>query len=257
MATTTISGAGRRKAAAQRSKHDPVIGTTKTARKRDEITAPMATGTLSSKPSKPGAFASSAEVAGWEVKRLRNSDGSKTVRASRGAEELEMTWSRGDKFIYPGNYFASGFGRNVRNASEGRQILGSTPEANAPNSVRKPRVSPVSDGEDVADGAVRELTRKVPFDPEAEPDANVVAQLRGRKVTWRNSLTGGFETGYVPPAERQVLVKGGGLKTIVDQSTFIINSKAEDTLGRRILSFCDAVGGGYRALFVDALWQVR
>lgn len=258
MATTTVRGAGRRKAAALASKHAPKIGEGAAARKRkemakDEIVAPVAAGTLSKRPTKPGAFASDAEKAGWTVKRIRKADGSKTVKAERAGEFLEMTWSKGEKFVYPGAYSNDGASRNVRNASEGRQILTNTKEKNAPNSVRK---TSRTNGHAVAGSVVRELTKKVPFNPEEDDPAAIVKALRGKKLVWRNSITGNYEEARVPAALRHVKQRDGSFKAVKDQSTFITESRSLETLGRRMLNFCDPTGG-YRALFLDQLVQVK
>lgn len=253
MATSTVRGAGRRKAAALDAKHGPIVGRSKSSpMRKDSIAAPVAAGTLSTRPTKPGKFAAEVEAAGWEVERIRSKDGSKTVRASRDGEELELTWSRGEKFVYPGRYSVGTHTRNVRNASEGRNIVASTKSQNAPNIT----VRTAEKANGVVVPVVRELTRKLPFDPMSELDDNVVAHLRGRKIIWRNSITGLYESGLVPRAERDVKTRDG-FKTVEDKATFISLSKSEETLGRRILSFCDATGAGYRSLFVDALVQVR
>jgi hypothetical protein len=251
MATTTVKGAGRRRAAALSERHAANNATSKLPKNRakDEIAAPMASASQSATPSKPRRFADDAEAAGWTVEKIRDPKTKrKTVLARRGTEALELSWASNDQFVYPGRYEAAKHARNVRNASEGRKILSQTAIENAPMSTRRPV--------GVAQAAVRQLTQKVPFDPLTADDATVLAKIRGRKLVWRNSMSNAYEEGRVPAELREIKTKEG-FKTVSDTSTFITNSKAEDTLGRRILSFCDESGEGYRALFLDALVQVR
>lgn len=254
MATSTVRGAGRRKAAALAEKHAVNNAGSKLPkdRRRDEIVAPVAAASLSASPSKPRRFADDAEAAGWSVEKIRDAATKhKTVRATRGVETLELSWTSNDQFVYPGRYAHAKNARSVRNASEGRKLLGATAIENAPISIRQ--------APGLAGPNARQLNRKVPFDPETEEAAIVIAKIRGRKLVWRNALSNGYEEGRVPPEIRQAKVKGspGEFREIIDTTTFISNSKAEGTLGRRILSFCDETGEGYRALFLDALVQVR
>jgi len=246
----TVRGAGRAKAAALKAKHEPGVVRKKTPpRAKDKIAAPVAPGTLSARPSKPAMFAADMDAAGWDVKKIRGKEsGNKIVQATRGEEMMKLIWSEHDKFI-GGRYYSPGHERQVKNASEGRAISKQTAEANAPlTRAAKPGST-----------RKRELNHKVPFDVEATPDEEVIAKLRGHKVVWLNTKTGNTEEGRVPEEFRDVPIKSqpGKFRTITDATTMIVNSKSEDTLGRRILSFCDGGGMGYRSLFLDALRQVR
>lgn len=243
----TVRGAGRAKAAAQAAKHEPVVGRRRTKpRAKDKITEPIKAGTLSARPSKPAMFAADMEAAEWEVRKIRGREsGNKIVEARRGEELMKLIWSNGDKFI-GGRYYSPGHERQVKNASEGRAIAGKTAEQNAPLTRKAPPGS----------ARKRELNHKVPFDVEATNDEDVIVQLRGHKVVWLNTLTGKEEEGRVPPEVRTKKMRDGTFKEIVDTSTAITLSRSEDTLGRRMLNFCDP-GMGYRSLFLDALRQVR
>lgn len=69
----------------------------------------------------------------------------------------------------------------------------------------------------------------------------------GAKVTWINSVTGGEEQAVVP----MMMLDEKGIE-FGSKQTKIGMSKS----GRRILTFCDGLGGGYRSVCIDQILEV-
>jgi len=93
------------------------------------------------------------------------------------------------------------------------------------------------------------IVASVPFDPAADRDDEILAELYGRVVVWRNNLSGATEQAQVLPLEQTVR----GERVRGSRQT-----RMSTTLtGRRIVTFCDGGGEGFRSLALDSILQVK
>lgn len=88
----------------------------------------------------------------------------------------------------------------------------------------------------------------LPFDPDGDDDETVLECLFGRKITWRNSYTNGEESASVP--KEGARAKNGRLSNIQTHLTETID-------GRRILTFVDAGGTGFRSVALETIMVVK
>lgn len=185
------------------------------------------------KVSNAQALALFAESNGWKVKREVSGE-VKTIIATRPDEEVTASWNNNAAFGPNIGHHSHPNGVDpIKNAASAKRILILEP-GNTPQPKEKvKRKTPVK---------VDKLARvKLTFDPYKATDTELLDAVRGRKVTWVNHWANEPESANVP-------VNG--------KHTKIENSKSEETLGERILSFCDPVVG-YRALFVGAIIKVK
>jgi hypothetical protein len=183
-----------------------------------------------------------AEAAGgWEVAYIEK-ENHHIVRAVSGEEIVEAEWSLNGKrndglgiwvdasWSYPGGH------RRVNNASTARKIIDAKPGNFPPPSARRVGVKrdPVKKARSVA------ATDRLPFNVETAPDTEVLAAIAGKKVSWLNSITDEIESGRVPATSK---------------STKIHESRADGSLGERILTFCD-VAEGFRSCYVSQIVRV-
>jgi hypothetical protein len=203
--------------------------------------------------SKAAAFALRAEAAGWEVERKIEGD-TKTAICKRDDETVEVGWTKEvahgpiiGVHVYPAG--TSG----IKNAASAFRIIEGKPGEFIPSEkgMKSKNSAPVVRRSKVEIASSTAL----PFDPYTSSDVDVLAAVRGRRITWVNSLNPDEPTeGIVPlPPSDKILPSG---KVIVRRDyTEIVLSRAEDTLGERILHFCDPLVG-FRALFVGAIIKV-
>lgn len=171
--------------------------------------------------SKAAIFADEAEALGWEVERRKLPDHARQVIASRVGELYELTWVRNER----GNLvFGSGSYLTV-DASDPE------PVTNVKAALRDMSLKRA------ANGAL------LPFDPEYDDDAEVIAALAGHRIVWQNSITGADESGVVPR---------GGVHMKLAQGP------KGDNGGARILTFTDASGvTGFRSVYIDQITTVN
>lgn len=158
-------------------------------------------------------------------------------------QSLEMT--RGDEFIvavwdinrWDGSGSAWTYdGRSVRLpalADALRRIAGEPEDVPEPGERRAPRRRPTK--------------RSIPFDIEEDDDDTILDAVVGGTLIWVNSFTGGEESACVPP--------DGETKRGAAHNTHL--SIAESSAGRRILTFVDYMGTGFRSVALDALVAVK
>lgn len=197
--------------------------------------------------SKTGKFAAEAEVAGWEVDRLTDGD-RKTARCVRGDETVEVNWTREVAEGPIGNHSYPGGTSSIKNAASALRIINGKPGEHIPNPKAKAIRSQTSHKP--------RATRAAPLsiDPYGATDSEIINAVRGHKIVWTNSLAPDDpDTGYVPLEVETRMVKG----RVIEQTcpVTITQSKSEDTLGERMLNFCDPEVG-FRAVFVGAIIRI-
>lgn len=94
----------------------------------------------------------------------------------------------------------------------------------------------------------RLLAVKIPFDPQAAEDFEILAKVAGRKLVWINSISGEQESARVA-AEDYRNPKTGSAPAAYTHISY-------SSEGRRILTFVDQAGTGYRSVGVDSIVQV-
>ncbi|HEV7214783.1 MAG TPA: hypothetical protein VGP33_06625 [Chloroflexota bacterium] len=131
-----------------------------------------------------GVFAAQAEVCpGWTVERLRPGNGLRGVSVTRPGESFDFTWQLKP---HTGNYV---FKQGWHTVWEGERRW-REPWENLKAALRV-----------LKDPGTVRLTDtgyyRLPFDPEADA-ADIYPRLRGRELTWENSITGIEEKAIVP-----------------------------------------------------------
>lgn len=164
------------------------------------------------KKSRPARVADEIEAAdrGWEVERIKDGN-RRVIVARRAGSRVLVEWRRdgnGRDLFFTGEHFVQYEGSEVCEES----------------------FSNVS-------AKVREMTAPpaVPFDPETSSDADVLAAVAGKTVTWRNSVTGCLSAGDVPRGGVHLTLTGSGAS--------------------RTLSF-PAAGQGFRSVRLSAIEKV-
>lgn len=199
--------------------------------------------------SKAQQFALRAEAAGWTVER-RADPPTKRAICVRGDETVEVGWTNEVADGPIGYHVHSAGTTSIKNAASALRIIEGkpgefipSPKARAIRAQTKPKAERVA--------------KPLPFDPYKTLDEDVIAAVRGKRVVWINSLDSDNPCeARVPNAPRpQHTLPSGKLSKKKFDHTFISLSKDEDTLGERILNFCDP-GVGFRACHVGAIIRV-
>lgn len=197
---------------------------------------------------KAGKFAAEAEQAGWEVDRIVDGN-RKTAKCVRGDETVEVNWTNEVAEGPIGKHSYPGGSSTIKNAASALRIIMGA----AGTSIPSPKARAIRDQGPRRPRAAR-TQRPLPFDPYTATDAEVIAAVRGKKVFWINSLDpDNPSSGYVPE-ETETRKIGNNIREI-NCEVKIDLSKSVDTLGERILHFCDPEVG-FRALFVGALIRI-
>lgn len=196
---------------------------------------PRDTKGLDASKAKARALLATAEELGWSLKDFETEEETGTfylnLHNENTGEEISAFWSDG-VWQHPCMYRYSGRELKLNNASAARKRMASEPDL----VIRKTRS--VSPGEDVGEeGAGRIVAYRVPFDPINGSDAEIFSAVYGRKLVWRNMLSGLLEEATVT-----------GRKTL--RITY------SETSGKRILHFVDNTMTGYRAIHLENLVQV-
>lgn len=180
-------------------------------------------------------FASLAATAKWECVTDARGDAVE-VSATRGNETIVQAW-RGGVWQYDASVYA--FGDRTtrpRNASGAIKLLNrSADDAAAEMSkVAANKSFRKSEPKDLA--ATLETAQKyLPFSPELATDAEILAMVSGKSISWFNRLSRKEEAGIVG--------RGRQLRMTFNED------------GARVLNFCCPVTG-YRSLLVSAILKV-
>lgn len=202
--------------------------------------------------SKAEGFCADAKSAGWETTVTR--DGDKTVVvAIRDKEKLSISW-RGNACLNETTYEIDGDQRKLRNAAAARRQL--TGEATPP------RQGKAVNGHVVRSANASEKTTKkakpepfksqprpakrLPFDLDSATDAEILKAVIGKKITWKNSQTGNYDSARVMSRPNQKHLK-------MNRNRF----------GERCITWAEAdndrpdrAGGGFRSVKLSAIISI-
>lgn len=169
---------------------------------------------------KAGRFADAAEDLGWEVNRIRDTDehgnatGTRIVKAKRGREQYNFAWTPNDADVL---VFDGGYHWIDDQAEEFSNV------AAALRAMAEPAQHITPEG------------KRLPFDPFNDTDSDILDRLRGRTITWRNSISGAEEEGDVPAHGNHTKIR---------------------MVHRRVIDFA-ATEGGFRTVMLDAIVKVK
>lgn len=152
---------------------------------------------------KAGRFADEAEALGWTVERIRDGD-ARIVKTRRGEEQFNFAWESTDN------------GQLVMES--GWHWIGANAEP--ANNVS---------------AALRAMALPPALDLSTSTDTEVLDYVRGRRITWTNSISGLEEDAIVPAHGKQTAI---------------------NTITRRVLNFA-AEEGGFRSVALDAITRVK
>lgn len=151
-------------------------------------------GALTKSEAKAAPIAELAAKLGWTSSTATDGDAT-TLTVTRADETISILWISG-VFKYPCTYTVGGRTVGVRNASEAKQRMEKSPDMAQAEAV-KVRVSRVG----VAKGSIGRTPKALPFSG-VSTDAEVLAAVEGRKITWVNSVSNQAESDSVPNGER-------------------------------------------------------
>ena len=214
---------------------------------------PVATG-------KASQFAADAEESGWSVEYFnRPSESREEVVAKTGGKTdkamLILIWDKNRYNYDESRYEIDGHTRTVRNASEARRILSGElkPQPGKATNRQFVRKKAKPDNEVKTKQPAPEPFKSkpkpptiLPFDPETASDKEILDAVRGKKITWKNRLSGNFEVARVLSFPKQ------------NHLRIEINSRSE-----RCLTFAEAdlsdprvPEGGFRAIRIKSIVSV-
>ena len=181
-------------------------------------------------------FAAEAHERGWDTTTKVSKTG-RTVRviADRGAEDITIDWREG-AFV-PGTCeyrFGEAVCKRLVNARSALRKMEDQPDLKKITKEDRMAV----------------IIASVPFDPAADRDDEILAELYGRVVVWRNNLSGATEQAQVLPLERR---NDRGERVRGSRQTRMSTTRT----GRRIVTFCDGGGEGFRSVALDSILQVK
>lgn len=154
-------------------------------------------------PSKAGKFADAAEALGWSVERVLGNDGDRIVKTRRGDEQYNFAWGVSESGVLTlviGWHWIGAEATEIANVA----------------------------------AALREMAEPEALNFVTAPDAEVIDYLRGRRITWTNTISGLEESAIVPAHGKQTKLR---------------------TVTRRVLDFA-ADEGGFRSVALDAITKV-
>lgn len=210
---------------------------------------------------KAEAFAEEASTLGWEVELTRDGERS-TVTAVRGNKELSISW-RGAACLNETILVEDGHTRKLRNAGAARRKLEEEageplstaqksetrkPIKTASSKATKPETKPKRTPKEkpVPFKSTPKPKTILPFDPSSATDAEILRAVIGKRIVWKNRLSGGYDEARVMdrPNQRQLKI--------------VLNGR-----GERCLTFAEAdpqrpdmAGGGFRSIRLSAITSV-
>lgn len=191
---------------------------------------------------KAAAFAEEAIKLGWKWEMSTEGELS-TVVAKRGEETLEISWLngvfQGETCVYQ---HAGRTGIKVHNASAAKKRM-AVPAEEAAQEAQKVTAHKATRGGVRKSGDVKARQPKaLPFN-DASLDDDVIAALRGKTITWVNSISKTEESARVPDeGERN---SKGRVRSV---------TMREDESGRSI-NFTDA--SGFKAVRISSITEVK
>lgn len=183
-----------------------------------------------SSESKAKSFAQKAEENGWTAKVVAHKEipDHFDVVCHRGDEEITIWWENNSLLETP-KYNFGGRSYSLHNAATAARRLSAKPDVRKViRARRQPRHAAIP-------------ASYVPFDIWEAPDEEIMRDVLGSHLSWRNSVSGEIETAYVP--------KSRNWNT---QDVFYLS---ESKAGKPFLSFMDELGM-FRAVHLEAIVHV-
>lgn len=180
-----------------------------------------------------------------------------TLTLTRGEENMQIVWdtSKNDALVHPLTYSLSGVRETrLRNVSAALKLVEGSPDytgRKAKKTVSKPRPTE-ADEKDWEPVAI-----PLPFDPLESTDRDIVKSIVGKRIVWRNTMNGEYETAVVPPRERVEIKDAdnpGKMKWVLRTSRNITIKTT--SAGRRVLTF-PAVNEQFRSVALDQIVQIN
>jgi hypothetical protein len=163
-------------------------------------------------------FVDTAREHGWSVAFFSHEE----VQARRGIELVMASWCGGRWDAEYAYYDIAGSERGLPNLAAAERILEKPP-------------------------FVGGFRKSVPFDPDGATDDEILDACTDKTLTWLNTLTNDTETARMPPDDRNPRTG----RRYHEHTKF-----TETTAGRRVLTFVDANGTGFRSVALDSLLRV-
>jgi hypothetical protein len=165
---------------------------------------------------KAEAFAEEASALGWKVKVVRN-NGKATVEASLDDKQISVSW-RGNACLNEVYFESDGHTRKLRNAGAARRKLAeesgeppratSEPGADLPAKPTKAKPKKTAKAKpEPFRSTPKPPTLPLPFDPEEASDEEILEAVRGKKITWHNRISRGYDSARVMARPNQKQLK--------------------------------------------------
>lgn len=188
---------------------------------------------------------------GWAAEIKTLAPGEVMATYKRGEEAIEFNWSNGVAGAV--HYHCMGRSVGVRNASDTRKLMAVSPaeaEESAKTVIQRvsSRKEPRAKRAPGEKPEQRVLRRRVPW-PEGATDVEIIDAVKGHRIVWRNSISGGYDEGYVARDGES----SHGNKIMFRNHHLHIDENAD---GKRRLNWASP-DGGFRSIYLDAIVQVR
>jgi hypothetical protein len=167
---------------------------------------------------KAEAFADEASALGWKTELTRKGDKA-TVVAVLDDKELSIAW-RGSACLNEVTFTEDGHTRKLRNAAAARRKLAEeaeeTPAAKGKQSAQSMKPKPPKTKKKKEPKPKPEPFKStpkprtsMPFDPETASDEEILKAVQGRKITWYNRISRGYDSARVmnQPNQKQLKIQ--------------------------------------------------
>lgn len=182
-----------------------------------------------------------AKANGWEASLEETASNEVTVTATRDGETLRIIWQDG-RTVFSRVTLKSGVEVKLRNSANWCRHAEGKSKIKSNYTPRGKTGKKAARQEDIDDDA----PRKLPFKPEDDNDV-IVESLLGKRITWRNGISGSLDTAVMPTKARNVRMS--------------THPKSH----RKLISFHESQGwhkvhgemlGGERTVYVDKILKV-
>lgn len=164
---------------------------------------------------KAEAFAEEASALGWKVEITRNKDKA-TVKAILDDKQISISW-RGNACLNEVYFESDGHSRKLRNAGAARRKLaeeaGEPPRASSESGADLPAKPTKAKPKKTSKAKPEPFKSKpkprtsLPFDPETATDEEILEAVPGKKITWYNRISRGYDSARVMARPNQKQLK--------------------------------------------------
>jgi hypothetical protein len=202
---------------------------------------------------KAESFKDEAAGLGWTTSLTRNGD-RVTVVVKRNNEEISITW-KGNACLNEVYYTLNGHQRKLRNAAAARRHISTgsneatvrkpvKTNGSSPKKIKKAKPSPEPAPEPFK--STPKPPKLIPFDFDTATDEEILKAVIGKRIVWRNSLSGNYEEARVlnRPNQRQLRIERNG------RNERCITFASADLQDPR------SAGGGFRSIKLSAIRSI-